>query len=53
VQDLIIVLAAEGRSSTEHDKHDNAHGPVVALSCVRPLEDLWGDVVGCAIRSRH
>ena len=48
--DLVVIFAVEGRPSSEHDVHDAADGPDVALVRVRALDDLGRDVVRCSLR---
>jgi hypothetical protein len=53
IEDLVIVLASEGRSPAQHDEHDYSHRPVVALGCIASLQDFWGDIVGSSVWSCH
>ncbi len=53
LQNLVIILATEGRATCEHDVHDHPHGPGVALCSVAAFQHLRRDVVGCPVWSAH
>ena len=53
IDDLFVRFTAKGRLAAQHDKEDDAHGPVVTLRCVAALQHLRSDVVRRAIWRIH
>ena len=53
VDDVFVRLTAERRLATEHNVHDDAHGPDVTLGRVTALQHFWRDVVGRSVRLVH
>lgn len=53
MQNLIIILPSKRWSPAEHDIHYDSHRPVIALSGVAALQDLWRDVVRGTVWSGH
>ena len=53
MQNLVVVLTAEGRPTAKHDVKHHAHRPIVALSRVASLEHLRRYIVWCPVRGRH
>lgn len=53
VYNLFIRFTAKRRLSTQHNKENDTHGPIVALGRVAAFQHLWRDVVRCAVGSIH
>ena len=53
VDNLLVRFTTKGRFATQHDKKDDAHGPVVALRRVAALQHLRCDIVRRAIWRIH
>ena len=53
IDNLLIRFTAKRRLSTHHNKENYAHGPIVTLGRVAPLEHLWSDVVRGSVRCSH
>ena len=45
VDDVFVLFASEWRLAAEHNEHDDAHRPNIALSCVAALKDLRCNIV--------
>ena len=53
VDDLLVRFTAKGRLSAHHNKKNYAHGPIVTLGRVAPLEHFWSNIVRSTIRCSH
>ena len=50
---LVVIGSTEGWSTTHHDIQNDTNAPQVALFVVITHEDLWSDIVRCAIDLMH
>lgn len=53
VDNIFVLFAAEWWFTTQHDKHDDSHGPNIALRRVASLENFRCNIVWRAIRLVH